>query len=179
MICFISGGVKNGKTRLALDISCKVANNNPKYYLATMIPFDSEDDLRIKNHRKERENLGFITIEKSSDVGNISLENNPTILLDSLTALLLNEFFIAEKENTSYDLVPIKIINDLDSLIKRSKNIIFVSDYIYSDGVTYNSYTESFKKCLAVIDKYVASRSDVVIERVMGINHFIKGNIDL
>lgn len=179
MIVFISGGCKNGKTKLGLDIACALSKSNKKYYLATMVPFDSEDNERIENHKKERVNLGFETIEKAIDVGNIYLDKDGTYLLDATTSLLLNETFEAEKKNLDINEVHKKIIDDLKPLINNTKNLIIISDYIYSDGVIYNDYTESFKKNLAYIDKWVASKSDVVIERVVGINHFIKGSLNI
>ena len=179
MIVFISGGCKNGKTRLGLDIALKLSKNNPRYFLATMVPFDEEDRKRIENHKKERLNLGFNTIERSIDVSEVNLDSEPTVLLDSLTALILNETFEAEKSKSDIDKVHVKIIEDLESLIEKTKDLIVISDYIYSDGVIYNEYTESFKKNLANIDRWIASRSDVVIERVVGINHFVKGSMDI
>ena len=179
MIVFISGGCKNGKTKLGLDIACLLSKESKKYYLATMVPFDSEDRERIENHKKERENLGFETIEKAFDIGNIYLDKDGTYLLDALTSLLLNETFEAKKKNLDINEVHKKIIDDLKPLINNTKNLIIISDYIYSDGVIYNEYTESFKKNLAYIDKWVASKSNVVIERVVGINHFIKGSLNI
>lgn len=179
MVVFISGGCKNGKTKLGLDIACLLSKESKKYYLATMVPFDSEDRERIENHKKERENLGFETIEKAIDVGNIYLDKDGTYLLDALTSLLLNETFEYEKKNLDINEVHKKIIDDLKPLINNTKNLIIISDYIYSDGVIYNDYTESFKKNLAYIDKWVASKSNVVIERVVGINHFIKGSLNI
>ena len=178
MIVFISGGCKNGKTKLGLDIALKLSKDN-KYYFATMLPFDDEDRERIENHKKERLNMGFNTIEKGINISDVSIDSSSTVLLDSLTALLLNETFEAEKNGADINLVSYKIINDLDSLINKTKNIIIISDYIYSDGVVYNEYTESFKKNLANIDRWVASISDVVIERVVGINHFVKGSLEI
>ena len=43
---FLSGGAKNGKSSLAQRIVC--AQPGPRYYLATMIPHDDEDLLRIQ-----------------------------------------------------------------------------------------------------------------------------------
>ena len=49
---FLSGGAKNGKSSLAQDIVC--AQPGPRYYLATMIPHDDEDLLRIRRQRHRR-----------------------------------------------------------------------------------------------------------------------------
>lgn len=58
---FLSGGAKNGKSSLAQRIVC--AQPGPRYYLATMIPHDDEDLLRIRRHIDDRAGLGFATVE--------------------------------------------------------------------------------------------------------------------
>ena len=181
MIVFITGGCKNGKTHFALECAIKLAQNNDKYYLATMIPFDEEDEKRIKNHQEERENLGFKTLEIGTNIGNIHLANRGTVLLDSITSLLLNETFLLEKlenNNMGYDVAK-KVCNDIDKLISTCDNLVIVSDFIYSDGIIYNEYTDTFMHNLASIDKHIAKISDVLIERISGVSHFIKGSFEL
>ena len=63
---FLSGGAKNGKSSLAQRIVC--AQPGPRYYLATMIPHDDEDLLRIQRHIDDRAGLGFTTVECGTDV---------------------------------------------------------------------------------------------------------------
>ena len=63
---FLSGGAKNGKSSLAQRIVC--AHPGPRYYLATMIPHDDEDLLRIRRHIDDRAGLGFTTVECGTDV---------------------------------------------------------------------------------------------------------------
>ena len=63
---FLSGGAKNGKSSLAQDIVC--AQPGPHYYLATMIPHDDEDLLRIRRHLDNRAGMGFETVECGTDI---------------------------------------------------------------------------------------------------------------
>ena len=63
---FLSGGAKNGKSSLAQRIVC--AQPGPRYYLATMIPHDDEDLLRIRRHIDDRAGLGFATVECGTDI---------------------------------------------------------------------------------------------------------------
>ena len=93
---FLSGGAKNGKSSLAQEIVC--AQGGPRYYLATMIPHDDEDRLRIRRHLDNRAGLGFQTVECGTDIlASLSqMEPDGAVLLDSVTALLSNEMFRAD-----------------------------------------------------------------------------------
>ena len=90
---FLSGGAKNGKSSLAQQIVC--AQGGPHYYLATMIPHDDEDRLRIRRHLENRAGLGFQTVECGTDIlASLSqMDPDGAVLLDSVTALLSNEMF--------------------------------------------------------------------------------------
>ena len=63
----IIGGSKSGKSQISEDIALKL-NNDKVIYIATMKPFDKEDEERIKKHIKSREGLDFITIEKQRNL---------------------------------------------------------------------------------------------------------------
>ena len=68
MNILISGGCKNGKSYYAQKLALSMAQEKslPLYYLATMIPVDDEDRVRIERHLKEREGWGFDTIERGA-----------------------------------------------------------------------------------------------------------------
>ncbi|MCL2834453.1 MAG: bifunctional adenosylcobinamide kinase/adenosylcobinamide-phosphate guanylyltransferase [Treponema sp.] len=171
---FISGGCKNGKSYLAqrLARAQQSAGNSEKtcelYYIATMLPADAEDNERIARHRRERGGWGFTTIEQPYDIENI-LEKcgcRGSFLLDSLTALLANEMFLpdgAVNENAQE-----KIEAGLLKITASVKNIVIVSDYIYSDAVIFDPLTEQYRKSLAGLDRAAAKNCDTVLEAAYG-----------
>lgn len=164
MIVYISGGCKNGKSTIAENIASNLKQKSlPFYYIATMKPVDKEDEIRIKNHKKSRQHLGFETIEILENIKN--LENmcniNGTFLIDSTTALLANEMF--KNNNINLDAYK-KVCEDIVYIIKKLKNVVIVSDYIYSDCINYDNVTNVYKKGLAFIDKNCAKEADVLIE---------------
>jgi adenosylcobinamide kinase/adenosylcobinamide-phosphate guanylyltransferase len=57
-----------------------------------------------------------------------------------------------------------KIIAGLSQVISEMKNIVIVSDYIYSDAAIYDEMTEKYRKSLAEIDCAAAKSCDVVLE---------------
>jgi adenosylcobinamide kinase/adenosylcobinamide-phosphate guanylyltransferase len=164
MKVFISGGCKNGKSTYAQRIA-KKQQINELYYIATMNATDKEDEARITTHRQEREGWGFITLEQPRHIENILQYNQPngSFLLDSLTALLANEMF--SSQGVDYDACE-RISHGLTRVINEIENIVIVSDYIYSDALTYEPLTELYRKSLADLDKLAAKHCDVVLEAV-------------
>lgn len=166
MKIFISGGCKNGKSYYAQHLAKRqqTSGDGALYYVATMNATDREDEARIKKHRQEREGWGFTTVEQRRDIENILniCEHSGSFLLDSLTALLANEMFTADRAihtNASE-----KIADGLLEITDRISNIIIVSDYIYGDAELYDPLTEQYRKFLAAIDRLAAYSCDVVLE---------------
>ena len=62
---------------------------------------------------------------------------------------------------------------------RRAGNAVFVTDYIYSDALRYDEFTENYRKTLAMIDRALAGVCDTVIELCAGNVIFHKGGIDL
>ena len=164
MKVFISGGCKNGKSYYAQRLAKRQANGQGLYYIATMAPVDSEDDERIERHQKEREGWGFTTLEQRQDIETIlnTCNHNASFLLDSLTALLGNEMFLQDGSvnNQAHE----KIWTGLQQVLNRLKNIVIVSDYMYSDALIYEPLTEMYRKKLAALDTLVARHCDAVLE---------------
>lgn len=168
MILFLTGGAKNGKSSLAQDLTVKLSRGK-HYYIATMIPVDEEDRLRIRRHITDRDGMGFETIEQGRDILGVLEKASPNaaFLLDSATALLMNELF----DPTDYHLLPDageKCAQELVRLAKSVENIVIVSDYIYSDAYRYDEVTETYRKSLAHIDREICRIADCVVELSAG-----------
>lgn len=194
MIIFISGGAKNGKTTMGQDLTVALAGGGPHYYVATMIPADDEDHDRIRRHIEDRDGMGFETIEIGHNILSCletpdrtgaeadsllqkPVDCNGSFLLDSVTALLLNELF-PDPLSPDMDVEAAeKCGDDLVTFAKSVKDVVFVSDYIYSDAQRYDEVTETYRRCLASIDRELAAISDTVIEVSAG-NIFVhKGEL--
>ena len=163
MSTFISGGCKNGKSFYAQRIAKE--SGTPLYYIATMIPHDSEDDARIIRHQQERDGWGFETLECGSDILSCLDHANPSgsFLLDSVTALLSNEMFAPGGFHPE---AAEKIAKELCEFVRRAPNTVLVSDFIYSDATIYDEWTEAYRRGLAHIDRELAKICDSVIEVV-------------
>ncbi|MDR2899638.1 MAG: bifunctional adenosylcobinamide kinase/adenosylcobinamide-phosphate guanylyltransferase [Clostridiales bacterium] len=161
MKIFISGGCKNGKSYIAQQLA-KAQQKDRLYYIATMIPYDSEDELRINRHVNERCGWGFETVESPVNISRIIeiCDKKGSFLLDSLTALLNNEMCARTEMEFSLE----NIINELNILYSNVNDIVIVSDYIYSDAYIYDGLTEGYRKNLAALDRFTASKCDIVLE---------------
>ncbi len=163
MKVFFSGGCKNGKSTLAEQTVKALAGDGPLYYIATMIPHDEEDIKRIRRHVASRAGMGFLTLEQGTDVARCLDRADPdgAFLLDSVTALLSNEMW---SENGYDPRAGERTSEELRELARRAKNIVFVSDFIYSDAGHYDEYTEAYRQALALCDRVLAQECDTVVE---------------
>lgn len=165
MSTYISGGCKNGKSYYAQKIA--KAGGTPLYYVATMIPRDEEDRARIRRHRDERAGWGFETLECGHDILSCldGADVRGSFLLDSVTALLSNEMFSAAGMDEA---APERIAEALEAFVRRAPNTVLVSDFIFSDAMLYDEWTEAYRRGLASIDRRLAAVCDNVIEVASG-----------
>ena len=164
MRVFISGGCKNGKSTFAQKLAKNHAKTGRLYYVATMISSDSEDDERIRRHQQEREGWGFTTVEQPKNIEEIltKCDKSGTFLLDSLTALLANEMF---SQDSGFDeKASERVRAGLARVLGNIKNIVVVSDYIYSEAFIFDPLTETYRQSLAALDRLAADKCDIVIE---------------
>ena len=176
MTVFLSGGAKNGKSALAQDLAVKLSGDGPRYYVATMIPVDEEDRQRIRRHVADRAGMGFETVECGRHILSAldSADRNGIFLLDSVTALLMNEMFVgAQIDKTAGE----RCARELTSFVHSVKNAVIVSDAIYSDAARYDEITELYRASLAKSDRAVAEACDTVIEMVAGQPIIYKGGL--
>ena len=181
MNVLISGGCKNGKTGFAQDIAVRLSGTGKRYYVATMIPCDDEDRARILRHIEQRSDMGFETLECSRDIAAClnGAKSDATFLIDSVTALLVNEMYPDPHMEQADQNAVFRCQSGLLRVARESKNAIFVSDYIYSDAFRYDSYTETYRACLAQLDRALAKVCDTVIELCAGNVICHKGGLDL
>lgn len=181
MTYFLSGGAKNGKSSLAQELAVKLSGEGKRYYVATMIPVDEEDQARIRRHVADRDGLGFETVECCKNILSCLDTADPegTFLVDSVTALLQNAMFPAEK---GYEMDLDAAQRCADEMIEFAgtvKNAVFVSDYIASDAERYSESTERYRRCLASIDCRLAAVCDTVVEVAAGNRIVHKGVLNL
>ncbi len=170
MTIFISGGGKSGKSAFAQRAALSLSGGGARYYVATMIPCDKEDRERIARHVADRAGMGFVTLELGRNIEKCLDLADPggTFLVDSVTALLLNEMYPGDHGG---DADPDALRRCVDGLLRVAEgagNAVFVSDYIYSDAIRYDAFTEKYRADLSAIDRALAGACDTVIELCAG-----------
>ena len=169
MTVLILGGVRSGKSGLGQQTALKLSSGT-HYYIATMIPTDADDRDRIRLHLLDREGMGFQTIEQGREVQCCLSQIAPgsTVLLDSITSLFMNELFTPENNYIPDETAADRVLQGLKQLISGAENVVFVSDYLFSDAMRYDSSTEAFRSGLGLIHKGLAAVCDTVVEVASG-----------
>ena len=179
MTVFISGGAKNGKSTLAQDLAVELAAGGKHYYVATMISTGAEDDERIRRHIADRDGMGFETVECFTDIMDClkTADADAVFLVDSVTALVQNAMFPAEKDYEMDTDAAIRCGESLVEFVRTVRHAVFVSDYIYSDAQRYSESTEEYRRCLATVDRRLAAVCDTVVEVSAGQRIVHKGKL--
>ena len=156
MIILVVGGAKSGKSDYAEKIAQMLHEGGNLYYIATMNPHDEEDQQRIKIHQ---------TLEAKRQLHKIIDTINPqdTILLDSLTSWMTNEMFVMAEFYPNVSVQMLEVVKKINT-----KHLVIVSDYLFSDAIHYDAYTETFRRELGYVNCEIAKLADVVIECVYG-----------
>ena len=170
MTVLIVGGSKSGKSSLAQELALSLAGDGPRYYLATMVPRDGEDRARIARHLEDRAGLGFATVEQGKNLpGCLARANREgTFLLDSVTALLTNEFFPPEKNYAPDYTAGQRVGDDILSLARQVRHLVVVADDLFRDGARYDGTTESYRQALGGILCRLAEEAELMVEMTMG-----------
>lgn len=172
MITLVTGGSKCGKSSLAEKILDSVFTGG-KFYIATMIPYGDDALDAVNRHRIMRDGKGFSTVEKYTDIHEISLAENCGILLECIGNLCANEMFCNEKICFPTE----KIISGVKKLSQHAEHIVIVTNEVGCDGFDYTAETQLYIKAMAEINSSIAQFADNVIECVYGIPIILKGEI--
>ena len=191
MLILVTGGSGSGKSEYAEECAC-AAGCPHMYYIAAMICRDDESRERVRRHREMRSGKGFVTIERYTDLAGLRLPGHTCrepgggsgsegdgsrgaegvcVLLECLSNLTANEMF---DKDGSGDGAAEAVKAGIDSLLKQCDNLVVVTNEIFSDGMRYDSASETYRQVLAGINAYLASLADRVVEVVCGIPVILK-----
>ena len=90
-IILVSGENGSGKSRFAEQLAAKFSGEH--CYIATMIAKTPENERRIRRHRRQREGLGFITLEIPYRIEEAAVPIGALALLEDVSNLLANTIF--------------------------------------------------------------------------------------
>ena len=167
MLTLIMGQNGSGKSRFAETYCHRLGGR--LIYIATMQPVGEEGAKRVQKHRRQREGLGFLTIE--APVGPFpSVNFSDIVLLEDLSNLLANHMFM--KDGGILD-----AYNDVFSLNKACRSLVVVTiSGLNSENIT-DSGTKEYILALNKLNEMLLKDADLAIKMVDGNPKAIKGEL--
>ena len=92
MFTLVVGGAASGKSEYAESLVL-LSPHRPRYYIATMEPFDGEGLARVEKHRRMRADKQFETVERYVNLPNLRLPKRGVALLECVGNLAANELY--------------------------------------------------------------------------------------
>lgn len=172
MVSLVIGGAASGKSEFAEELILRAGADLPRYYIATLQPFDLECRQRIEKHRIMRAEKKFSTIERYIDLAGLELPERGNVLLECMTNLAANELYDpmgAGKEALG------TILRGVDKLCAQCETLVIVSGEVCSAGAEYEGDTLDYLRLLAALNRSLAAKADAVYEVVCGLPYCHKG----
>jgi adenosylcobinamide kinase/adenosylcobinamide-phosphate guanylyltransferase len=168
MIMLVTGGIKSGKSRRALDIALeewKVSPEAPASFIATAEALDDEMKLRIKRHQEERRDRGFITIEEPLELDKAIAAALPRVVVDCLPLWVNNIMYYKREDDFS---------RLLDAAIHNMQDCIVVTNETGLGNVPFDEVTRRYNLLLAEANRKIAAAAGRVELLISGIPVRIK-----
>jgi adenosylcobinamide kinase/adenosylcobinamide-phosphate guanylyltransferase len=160
MLTLVVGGAASGKSEYAEELILRLGEM-PRYYIATMQPFDEETAARIVKHQRMRAGKRFETIECYTDLASVHLPQRGAVLLECMSNLAANERYspAGAGENAHR-----AILEGVAALERQCEHLVIVSNEVFSGGQNYAGDTDAYLRLLAGINRAIAARADRVVE---------------
>ncbi|MDR3336217.1 MAG: bifunctional adenosylcobinamide kinase/adenosylcobinamide-phosphate guanylyltransferase [Treponema sp.] len=183
MIILITGGIKSGKSRHALDLALEW--QFPISFIATAEALDEEMKGRIARHREERARLAGIGAATGGAVGNKPVADGGFITIEE--PLELDRAVAAAGERAVVDCIPMWVNNlmyykreddfraILEGFIANMRNCIVVTNETGLGNVPFDEETRRYNLLLAEANRKIAAAADRVELLVCGIPLKVKG----
>lgn len=171
MMTLVIGGAASGKSEFAEGLVLN-AGDMPRYYIATMQPFDDECRARIRRHREMRAKKQFQTVECFVNLDRVELTQKGVVLLECMSNLVANELYSPDGAGDD----TLKAVHrGICRLKDMCEEVIIVSNEVFSGGCDYEGDTLRYMRILADVNRMLAKEADNVYEVVCGVPVCHKG----
>ena len=171
MLTLVVGGAGSGKSAWAEELILR-SDALRRIYVATMEPVGGEAADRIRKHRIMRENKGFVTVERFTDIGGIDLPDDGVVLLEDVGNLCANELF---SPRGAGDGAADAILRGVERLRVWCRDLVIVSNEVFTGGVKYLDDTKRYLSLLSYVNRKLAETADAVCEVSCGLPMYYKG----
>ena len=176
MFTLVIGGSASGKSEYAERHVLTL--EGPRVYIATMEPWDEECLARIARHRWARADRGFATVECYRQLERASVPEGANVLLEDLGNLTANELYPSGKGEGLQETAPMpaseRILRGVYCLQRKCRHLTIVTNEAFSGGTEVGEGTLDWLWELAVLNRELARRADLVIEVVCGLPNVLK-----
>jgi adenosylcobinamide kinase / adenosylcobinamide-phosphate guanylyltransferase len=163
MLILITGGIKSGKSRRALEIA-KSEWAFPVSFIATAEAMDEEMRRRIEKHRQERNDMvgseGFITIEEPLELDKAITAAGSRALVDCIPMWVNNLMYY--KREKDFDRI-------LEAFLRNAKDCIVVTNETGMGNIPFDEHTRRYNLLLAEANRRIAMIADRLELMVCGI----------
>lgn len=171
MNVLVTGGSASGKSLYAEQLACSLSPT--RTYLATMSAEGREASERIRRHRAQRAEGGFVTVECAGTLPSHRFDG--VVLLDDLGNLVAQALFA--RDGAMAD--PARVLDRLDQetagLFAHADHVVIVGNEVGAEGRSPYEGTRAWVELMGALACRVASRADVVVEIASGIPTAVKG----
>ena len=165
MLTLIIGENGSGKSAYAENLVCRAGG--VRCYIATMIPHGAEGAARVKKHLRQREGMGFMTLELPYVIGNADIPPDAAVLLEDVSNLLGNRMF--GRGGTAAE-----VLTDIATLHKRCGILVAVT-IGGLDASVYEGETRVYIEALNALNAALYDLADTVVEMQNGVPRLQKG----
>lgn len=172
MFTLVIGGSASGKSEYAEGLVL-ASPHRPRYYIATMEPFDGEGRARVEKHRRMRAEKDFETVERYTGLASLRLPRRGAALLECIGNLAANELYSpgGAGDGGAFS----AILDGVGALLSQCGDLIVVSNEVFTGGGSYAGGTEDYLRLVAEVNRALARRADRVCEVVCGLPQYCKG----
>ena len=171
MFTLVIGGAASGKSEYAENLILR-AGPMKRTYIATMEPFDIESCARIARHRALRAQKSFETVECYTNLERLRLSNRGAVLLECMGNLAANELYSPHGAGGNAEAA---ILRGIDALLLQCRELVVVSNEVFSGGYDYRGDTRPYLQVLAAVNRALAAQAGRVVEVVCGQAVYYKG----
>lgn len=175
MFTLVVGGAASGKSEYAEGLVL-ASPHRPRYYIATMEPFDEEGRTRVEKHRRMRADKEFETVECYYNLPSVRLPRRGTVLLECIGNLAANELYSPQGAGSAADALS-AITAGVDALLGQCRDLVVVSNEVFTGGDRYAQGTDDYMRLVAQANRALAQRADRVCEVVCGLPQYYKGAV--
>lgn len=175
-VIVIGGGVRSGKSRLAVDLALRLGER--RAFVATAQALDDEMQERIAAHRREREGR-FETIEAPRRLAEVAREMAPydVIVVDCLT-LYVSNFLLEVNDAEQLDRAGARRLEEVavaelteavQQLRQKARHLVFVTNEVGMGVVPVSRLGRLFRDVAGRVNQWIASEASEVWWCAMGI----------